>query len=86
MTWARNASKGSTPLPMFSLGGTDVLEHTFKDSGLLDIVVWPVNFCRHYSSAEEMIRRLKETASLRAPIDKLDDRERKQAWAELRTS
>ena len=74
---------GSTPLPLFSLGEIDVLEHTFKDSGLLDIIVRSVNFRRHYSSAEEMIRRLKETAFLRVPIDKLDDGERKQAWVEI---
>ena len=74
---------GSAPLPLFSLGETDVLEHTFKESGLLDIIVRPVNFRRHYSSTEETIRRLKETAFLRAPIDKLDDGERKQAWTEI---
>jgi hypothetical protein len=30
-----------------------------------------------------MMRRLKEGAFLRAPIDKLDEPEREQAWAEI---
>ena len=54
-----------TPLPLFSLGETDVLENTFRESGLLNVTVRALNFRRHYSSTAEMIRRLKETAFLR---------------------
>ena len=35
---------GSTPLPLFSLGETDVLDNTFRESGLLNITVRPVRF------------------------------------------
>jgi ubiquinone/menaquinone biosynthesis C-methylase UbiE len=74
---------GSAPLPLFSLGETDVLENTFRESGLLNITVRAVNFSRHFSSTAEMIRRLKETAFLRGPIEKLGEARREQAWAEI---
>jgi ubiquinone/menaquinone biosynthesis C-methylase UbiE len=74
---------GSTPPPLFSLGEADVLENTFRESGLLDITVRPVNFSRHYSSTAEIIRGLKEGALLRQPIEKLGEAEREQAWAEI---
>ena len=74
---------GSAPLPLFSLGETDVLDNTFRESGLLNITVRPVNFRRHYSSTAEVIRRLKESAFLRQPIEKLGAAERQQAWAEI---
>jgi hypothetical protein len=74
---------GSTPPPLFSLGEADVLENTFRESGLLDITIRPVNFRRHYSSTSEIIRRLKEGALLRQPIEKLGEVERQQAWAEI---
>jgi SAM-dependent methyltransferase len=74
---------GSVPLPLFSLGEAKVLESTFRESGLLDVTVRAVSFGRHFSSATEMIPRLKETAFLRGPIEKLGEAERKQAWAEI---
>jgi ubiquinone/menaquinone biosynthesis C-methylase UbiE len=74
---------GSAPLPLFSLGETDVLENTFRESGLRDVTVRALNFRRHFLSTEEMIRRLKETAFLRGPIEKLGEVEREQAWAEI---
>ena len=70
----------STAVP---LGKTDVLDNTFRESGLLNITVRPVNFRRHYSSTAEVIRRLKESAFLRQPIEKLGAAERQQAWAEI---
>jgi ubiquinone/menaquinone biosynthesis C-methylase UbiE len=74
---------GSAPLPLFSLGETDVLENTFRESGLLNVTVRAVSFRRHFSSAAEMIQRLKETAFLRGPIERLGESEREQAWAEI---
>jgi ubiquinone/menaquinone biosynthesis C-methylase UbiE len=74
---------GSAPLPLFSLGETDVLENTFRESGLRDVTVRALRFRRHFSSTEEMIRRLKETAFLRGPIEKLGEGKREQAWAEI---
>ena len=53
---------GSTPLPLFSLGETNVLESTFRESGLFDVTVRAVSFARYYSSSAEMMRRLKESA------------------------
>jgi len=73
----------SAPLPFFSLGETNVLESTFRASGLLDVTVRVVSFGRHYSSTAEMIQRLKETAVIREPIEKLAETEREQAWAEI---
>jgi ubiquinone/menaquinone biosynthesis C-methylase UbiE len=74
---------GSTALPLFSLGEADVLKNAFKEGGLLDIFVRPVSFRRHYSSAAEMIRSLKEGAYLREPIERLGEAERQKAWAEI---
>jgi ubiquinone/menaquinone biosynthesis C-methylase UbiE len=74
---------GSAPLPLFSIGETDVLENAFRESGLLNVTVRAVSFMRHFSSTAEMIRSLKETAFLRGPIEKLGEPEREQAWAEI---
>jgi ubiquinone/menaquinone biosynthesis C-methylase UbiE len=74
---------GSTPLPLFSLGETHVLESTFRESGLFDVTVRAVSFARHYSSSAEMMRRLKETAFLRGAVEKFAEAEREQAWAEI---
>ena len=74
---------GSVPLPLFSLGETDVLENTFRESGLLNITVRAVSFGRHFSSTGEIIRRLKDTAFVRGPIEKLSESQREQAWAEI---
>jgi hypothetical protein len=74
---------GSAPLPLFSLGEIDVLENTFRESGLRDVTVRAVSFSRRLSSTAEMIRRLKETAFLRGPIEKLGEAHREQAWAEI---
>ena len=74
---------GSAPLPLFSLGETDVLENTFRESGLRDVTVRALSIHRHFSSTAEMIQRLKETALLRGPIEKLAEADRVQAWAEI---
>ncbi len=74
---------GSPTPALFSLGDSGVLEKTFSESGLRDIIVRAVNFRRHYPSTADMMRRLKEGAVLRAPIDKLDEPEREQAWMEI---
>jgi ubiquinone/menaquinone biosynthesis C-methylase UbiE len=74
---------GSAPLLLFSLGASNVLENSFKDSGLLNVTVQGVTFCRHFLSIPELIRRLKESAFLRQPIEKLGEAERKQAWVEV---
>jgi SAM-dependent methyltransferase len=74
---------GSAPLPLFSLGETDVLENTFRESGLCDVTVRALSLRRHFSSTEEMIRRLKETSFLRGPIEKLGEAQREQAWVEI---
>jgi ubiquinone/menaquinone biosynthesis C-methylase UbiE len=74
---------GSAPLPLFSLSETDVLENNFRESGLRDVTVRALSFRRHFSSIAEMIRRLKETAFLRGPIEKLGEAQREQAWAEI---
>jgi ubiquinone/menaquinone biosynthesis C-methylase UbiE len=74
---------GSTPLPLFALGETRVLEKTFDDSDFLNVTVRAVDFRRHFSSVSEMMRRLKESAFLRQPIEKLSAAEREQAWVEI---
>jgi ubiquinone/menaquinone biosynthesis C-methylase UbiE len=74
---------GSTPLPLFALGETAVLENTFRENGLRDVTIRAVRVHRHFSSTAEAIRRLKETAILRGPIEKLGEAEREQAWAEI---
>ena len=74
---------GSTAPRLFSLGETDVLENTFRDGGFVNVTVRAANFRRHYSSTAEIIRRLKEGALLREPIEKLGKAEREAAWAEI---
>jgi ubiquinone/menaquinone biosynthesis C-methylase UbiE len=74
---------GGTPLPLFALGETDVLENAFRDGGLVNITVQAVNFCRHFSSTAEIIRSLKEGAFLREAVEKLGEVQREQAWAEI---
>jgi len=74
---------GGTPPPLFSLGETDLLENTFTDNGFLTVTVRAVNFRRHISSVPELIRRLKESAFLRQPIEKLGESERELAWVEI---
>ena len=74
---------GSTPLPLFSLGEMDLLENTFKESGLRDVTIRALSLSRRFSSTAEMIQRLKETAFLRGPIEKLGEAEREKAWAEI---
>jgi ubiquinone/menaquinone biosynthesis C-methylase UbiE len=74
---------GSATPSLFSLGEAHILEKTFSESGLRNVIVQAVNFRRHYQSTADMMRRLKEGAVLRAPIDKLDEPEREQAWIEI---
>jgi ubiquinone/menaquinone biosynthesis C-methylase UbiE len=76
-------SFGSTPLPLFSLGESNVLESNFEESGLLDVAVRAMSFSRHFSSTAEVVQRLKESAFLRGPIENLAEAEREQAWAEI---
>jgi hypothetical protein len=74
---------GSVPLPLFSLGEAGMLENTFRESGLRDVTVRALSIRRHFSSTVEMIQRLKETAFLRGPIEKLGEAQREQAWVEI---
>ena len=74
---------GSKGPPLFSVGETHVLENAFRESGLRNIIVHAASFSRHFSSAAEIIERLKETAFLRAPFEKLEDTAREQAWREI---
>jgi ubiquinone/menaquinone biosynthesis C-methylase UbiE len=74
---------GSVPLPLFSIGEAGMLENTFRESGLRDVTIRALSFRRHFSSTAEMIRRLKETAFLRGPIEKLGEAQREQAWVEI---
>jgi hypothetical protein len=66
------------PLPLFSLGESNVLESNFKESGLLDVAVRAMSFSRHFSSTAEMVQRLKESAFLRGPIENLAEAERER--------
>jgi hypothetical protein len=77
---------GSAPLPLFSIGETDVLENTFRESGLRDVTVRALSIRRHFSSTAEMIQRLKETAFLRGPIEKLGEAQRERLGWRLNAS
>jgi ubiquinone/menaquinone biosynthesis C-methylase UbiE len=74
---------GSKGPPLFSLGETHVLESAFRESGLRNVAVHAATVRRHFSSSAEIIQRLKETAFLRAPFEKLEDSAREQAWTEI---
>jgi len=74
---------GSKGPPLFALSESHVLESAFRESGLRNVAVHAVSFNRHFSSAAEIIQRLKETAFLQAPFEKLEDAAREQAWTEI---
>ena len=74
---------GCNTLPFFSLGEINTLKNAFRESGLTNIAIQPVSFSHHYSSTTEMNRRLKESAVLRTPFEKLEEGERQQAWVEI---
>jgi len=74
---------GSKGPPLFSVGETHVLESAFRESGLQNIIVHAASVSRHFSSTAEIIQRLKETAFLHAPLEKLEDDVREQAWMEI---
>jgi ubiquinone/menaquinone biosynthesis C-methylase UbiE len=74
---------GSKGPPLFSVGETHVLESAFRESGLRNVAVHAASVSRHFSSSAEIIQRLKETAFLRAPFEKLADDAREQAWTEI---
>jgi ubiquinone/menaquinone biosynthesis C-methylase UbiE len=74
---------GSKGPPLFSVGETHVLENAFRESGLRNIIVHAASVSRHFSSTAEITQRLKETAFLRAPFEKLEDSAREQAWTEI---
>ena len=76
-------SFGSTSLPLFSLGETGVLENIFREGGLRDVTIRAQSHRRRFASTAEVIQRLKETAFLRGPIEKLGEAEREQAWGEI---
>jgi ubiquinone/menaquinone biosynthesis C-methylase UbiE len=74
---------GSKGPPLFAVGETNVIESAFRESGLRNIIVHKASISRHFSSTAEIIQRLQETAFLRAPLDKLEDSAREQAWTEI---
>jgi ubiquinone/menaquinone biosynthesis C-methylase UbiE len=74
---------GSRPLPLFSLGETSVLENIFREGGLRDVTVRAQSLRRRFASTAEVIQRLKETAFLRGPIEKMGEAERAEAWGEI---
>jgi hypothetical protein len=74
---------GSKGPPLFSLGEAHVLESAFRESGLRNVAVHAASFNRHFSSTAEIVQRLKETAFLRVPLDKLEGSTREQAWKEI---
>jgi hypothetical protein len=69
---------------MFALGGSGVLEGTFRTSGLRDVSVRPVSIRRKYSSLAEAIKSMKEShAVLRNLLAKLNDADQGRAWKEI---
>jgi ubiquinone/menaquinone biosynthesis C-methylase UbiE len=73
---------GATP-SMFSLADPQRLREAFRHGGFPDIAVHTVNFQRRLSSAADAIQSLRNSIFLRAPMAKLSDIEREQAWAEI---
>ena len=69
--------------PHFSLGNPQRLRDIFRDGGFHDITVNTVSVPRHFASAADAIRRLRDAIFLRQPMAKLRDREREQAWGEI---
>ena len=67
---------------MFTLGEPSILEGVFKAAGFLDIVIHAVPVLRQYASTSEAIRALKNPF-LQQLLDKLNEAEREQAWAEI---
>ena len=73
---------GATP-SMFSLADPQRLREAFRHGGFPDIAVHAVSFQRRLCSAADAIQSLRNSIFLRAPMAKLSDIEREQAWAEI---
>ncbi|HEU4342197.1 MAG TPA: methyltransferase domain-containing protein [Candidatus Binatia bacterium] len=69
--------------PHFSLGNPQRLRDIFRDAGFHDITVNKVSVERHFASAVDAIRRLRDAIFIRQPMAKLVERAREQAWAEI---
>jgi SAM-dependent methyltransferase len=73
---------GITP-PHFALGEPRLLRETFQEGGFPNVTVHAVSFQRHFSSAAEVIRSMRETIFLREAMANLDNSKREKAWAEI---
>ena len=74
---------GGTMTPHFALGEHRLLRETFQDAGFADIAVHAVSLQRHFASAAEVVRSLRDTIFLREAMANLDDAKRERAWAEI---
>lgn len=84
----RRLGKMATPPPeqpgMFALGGSGVLEETFRKSGLRDVRIVPVAIRRKFSSVAEAIKSMKEAfAFLQDLLTMLNDADKDRAWKEI---
>jgi SAM-dependent methyltransferase len=79
---------GNIPSPapgqpgMFTLGEPSIIEGVFRTAGFPDIVIHEVPLVRRYASTSEAIRALQNPV-LQQLLDRLNDAEREQAWAEI---
>jgi ubiquinone/menaquinone biosynthesis C-methylase UbiE len=69
---------------MFALGGSGVLESTYKQAGFLDATVHAVSVSRVCPSIEGAIRVLRDSfPRLQALLAQLNDADRERAWKEI---
>jgi ubiquinone/menaquinone biosynthesis C-methylase UbiE len=81
---------GNIPLPiagepwMYALGEAEVLENLYSTAGFLDVSVRAVSTTRHFPSASDVIRTMRNSAGdTRQLIDGLNEANREVAWAEI---
>jgi ubiquinone/menaquinone biosynthesis C-methylase UbiE len=81
---------GNIPLPiagepwMYALGEAEVLENLYSTAGFLDVSVRAVSTTRHFPSASDVIRTMRNSAGdTRQLMDGLNEANREVAWAEI---
>ncbi len=69
---------------MYALGEAEVLENLYSTAGFLDVSVHAVSTTRHFPSASDVIRTMRNNAGDTGQLmDGLNEANREVAWAEI---
>ena len=69
---------------MYAIGEAEVLENLYSTAGFLDVSVRAVSTTRHFPSASDVIRTMRNNAGDTGQLmDGLNEANREVAWAEI---